>query len=143
MRRLVPLWFVLAVLVVMAGLPNVGVGSEITCVPNPASGVVNKTPGAAFTAEIIFKNTGETEGTWSVSVTFECETWTWKGTPQILTLKPGNKKTLTWNGTIPTEAPIDSTTRLVVYHGNTCTPLNWWIHVVSAAELAIVGSTVR
>lgn len=143
MRRLVSLWFLFAVLIIMSGLSNVGVGNELTCVPPPTTGVVNKTPGATFTAEIAFKNTGETEGSWSVNVAFECEAWTWKGTPQTLALKPCSKKTLTWNGTVPTDAPIDSTARLIVYYGDSYTMLNWWIHVVSAAQLAITNSTVR
>ena len=143
MRRLVPLWFLLAVLIIMSGLSNVGLGNELTCIPPPATGVVNKTPGATFTAEIAFRNTGETEGSWSVNVAFECESWTWKGIPQTLTLKPCNRKTLTWNGTVPTDAPMDSTARLIVYHGDSYITLNWWIHVVSAAELTITNSTVR
>ena len=90
--------------------------------------------------KITFKNTGKTEGTWSVNITFEDEKWTWNGTPQSLTLKSGKTKTLTWNGSVPIDAPIDSVARLIVYYDNSFVPLDWWIHVVPSAELAITSS---
>lgn len=143
MRRFVPVWLAVAVLIVMAGFSSVGVGSQLNCLPPPIGSTVNKTPGGVFTVEISFKNTGQTEGTWSVNVAFEDETWTWKGTAQTLTLKADSSKMLVWNGTVPAGAPIDSTARLVVYYSDTHTALDWWIHVVPAAELAITDSTVR
>ena len=93
--------------------------------------------------KITFKNTGKTVGTWSVNKAFKGEKWTWTGTPQILTLKPCKTKTLTWNGTVPSDAPIDSVARLIVYYDNSFVPLDWWIHVVPGAELTITSSTVE
>lgn len=143
MLKFAGLWFLLAVLIAMSGLSSVGVFSELACATHPTSDVVRKTPGASFTAEIAFRNTGETEGSWSVNAALECESWTWKGTSQSLTLRPGGKKTLSWNGTIPTDAQIDSTARLIVYYGNTQLALNWWINVIQAAELSVTGSILR
>jgi hypothetical protein len=106
-------------------------------------GVVDKAPCEAFTVKIAFKNTGTAEGTWAVNIAFEGDAWIWKGTSQMLTLKSGKTKTLTWNGTVPCDAPTDSVARLVVYYNNSYTALNWWIHVVSKAELAITSSSVE
>jgi hypothetical protein len=106
-------------------------------------GIVDKTPCETFTATVSFKNTGSTEGTWSINIAFEGEKWTWNGTAQIVTLKPNKTKTLTWNGSVPCDAPIDSVSRLIVYYNNSFTRLDWWIHVVSAAELTITSSTVK
>jgi hypothetical protein len=106
-------------------------------------GVVDKAPCEAFTVMISFKNTGSTEGTWAVNIAFEGEKWTWNGTAQTLTLKPSKTKTLTWNGSVPCDAPIDSVSRLIVYYNDSFTRLDWWIHVVSAAELTITSSTVK
>ncbi|MEM3641195.1 MAG: hypothetical protein QXH37_04680 [Candidatus Bathyarchaeia archaeon] len=107
------------------------------------SNVVDKVPCEAFTVNISFKNTGRTEGTWFVNIAFEGESWTWNGTPQILTLKPSKTKTLIWNGNVPCDAPIDSITRLILYYNDSFTPLNWWIHIVSDAELTITSSAVK
>jgi hypothetical protein len=93
--------------------------------------------------EIVFKNTGSTVGNWSVNVAFEGEKWTWKDAPQNLTLKASQTKALTWNGKVPEDAPIDSVARLVVYYDDSFIALNWWIHVVPAAELAIASSSVK
>jgi len=106
-------------------------------------GVVDKAPCEAFTVKIGFKNTGTTEGTWSVNIAFEGESWSWSGAPLILTLKPCKTKTLTWNGSVPCDAPNGSTARLIVYHNDSFTRLDWWIHVVSNAELTITSSTVK
>lgn len=106
-------------------------------------GVVDKMPCETFVVKITFKNTGKSEGVWSVNVAFEGEQWIWSGTPQTLTLKPSKTKTLTWNGSVPCEAQIDSVARLVVYYNDSFTPLDWWIHVVSNAELTITSSTVQ
>jgi hypothetical protein len=106
-------------------------------------GVVDKTPCETFTVKITFKNTGKTEGTWSVNIAFEDKTWTWSGTPKTLTLTPCHKKTLTWNGTVPEDAPIDSMARLIVYYDDSFEPLDWWIHIIDGAELTITSSTVE
>ena len=106
-------------------------------------GVVDKKSGENFDVEITFKNTGKTEGTWSVNIAVEDEAWTWCGTPKTLTLKSCHKETLTWNGNVLEDAPIDSMTRLIVYYGDSFEPLNWWIHVIDGAELTITSSTVE
>jgi hypothetical protein len=143
MRKFVALWFVVAVLVVMASFSYVGLSNQLSACLPPGSGVVDKVPDGAFVVEIVFKNTGSTEGTWSVNVAFEGEKWVWSGILQNLTLKSGKTKTLTWNGTVPADAPIDSMARLIVYYDDSLIVLNWWIHVVPAAELTVTSSTVR
>jgi hypothetical protein len=60
-----------------------------------------------------------------------------------LTLAPRHKETLTWNGNVPEDAPIDSMTRLIVYPNDSFEPLNWWIHVIDGAELTITSNTVK
>ncbi|MBE0520118.1 hypothetical protein IBX35_03645 [Candidatus Bathyarchaeota archaeon] len=106
-------------------------------------GVVDKASCEAFTVKISFKNIGKAEGTWSVNIAFEDEAWSWSGTPKTLTLKPCHKKTLTWNGNVPEDAPIDSMARLIVYYADSFEPLDWWIHVIDGAELTITSSTVE
>ncbi|MEM3458454.1 MAG: hypothetical protein QXN36_02350 [Candidatus Bathyarchaeia archaeon] len=106
-------------------------------------GVVDKTPCEAFTVKITFKNTGTAEGTWFINIAFEGNAWNWSGTQQTLTLKPSKTKTLSWNGRVPFNAPVDSVARLIVYYNDSYTALNWWIHVVSGAELSITSSTVE
>jgi len=106
-------------------------------------GVVDKAPGESFTVRITFKNTGQTVGHWSVNIAFEGEEWSWSGTAQNLTLKPCHKKTLTWCGTVPEDAQVDSVARLIVYFNGEFVRLDWWIHVVEAAELSIVSSSVE
>jgi hypothetical protein len=143
MRKFAFLWVAVAVLVAMSGFSNVGVSEQLTlCLPT-SGGVVDKTPGGAFTVEIGFRNVGATEGTWSVNVDFESKSWSWVGVPQVLTLKYDARKTLTWNGSVPVNAPTDSMARLVVYYDDSVKPLEWWIHVVPAAELAITDSVVK
>jgi hypothetical protein len=143
MRRFAMLWFVAAFLIVMANFSEVGVGHQLSCCLPPSSGVVDKAPSDAFVAEITFKNTGTGKGTWSVNVVFEGELWSWTGTPQNLTLGSKSLKTLKWNGSVPRDAPIESTARLIVYYDDSFVVLDWWIHVVSAAQLAITSSVVR
>ncbi|MBX5327759.1 MAG: hypothetical protein QHH18_02645 [Candidatus Bathyarchaeota archaeon] len=106
-------------------------------------GVVDKAPCEAFTVRITFKNTGKVEGTWLINIAFEGNAWTWSGTRQTLTLKPSKTRTLSWNGNVPCDAPVDSVARLVVYYNDSYTALNWWIHVISGAELSITSSTVE
>jgi hypothetical protein len=115
---------------------------SITCIPAP-EGIVDKAPSQMFTVQITFKNTGKTEGTWSINISFEGEKWTWTGTAQTITLEPDGKKTLTWNGTVPADAPIDTVARLIVYYGDTFKALDWWIHVVPSAQLTITYSNVK
>jgi cytochrome c oxidase assembly protein Cox11 len=133
-----------ATLVIIVGFLVSGSSSQsLTCFACENGGVVDKTQSEAFTVRIAFKNTGTTEGTWSVNIAFEGEKWTWTGTQQSLTLRPGRTKTLTWNGTVPSDAAIDSVARLIVYYNDSFVPLDWWIHVVPGAELTITSSTVK
>ena len=143
-KRYVLLSLAVAMLIIMAGFLARGSKSQpLACYACGGGGVVDKAQSEAFTVKITFKNTGNAEGTWSVNIAFEGEKWTWTGTPQSLTLKPSRTRTLTWNGTVPTDAPIDSVTRLIVYYDNSFVPLDWWVHVVPGAELAITSSTVE
>ncbi len=141
--KLAVLWFAVAVLIVMAGFPKEGLGDQLSACLPACSSVVDKMPSQAFYVEVAFKNTGTTEGSWFVNVAFEGEKWVWSGALQSLALKSGKTKTLSWNGSVPAEAPIDSVARLIVYYNDSFIALNWWIHVVSGAELAITSSTVR
>lgn len=143
MRKFAVVWLAVAVLIVMSSFSNVGLSNQLSACTPSCGGVVDKAPGEAFTVEIVFKNTGSTVGNWSVNVAFEGEEWMWKGTPQNLTLNASKSKTLTWRGNVPEDAPIDTVARLVVYYGNSFVALNWWIHVVPAAELTITSSTVK
>jgi hypothetical protein len=143
-KRYALLSLAVATLIIMVGVLAVGSNptQSLTCFAC-GSGVVDKTPCESFTVKISFKNTGKTEGTWSVNIAFEGEKWTWTGTPQTLTLKPCKTKTLTWNGTVPCDVPTDSVARLIVYYDDSFVPLDWWIHVIPGAELAITSSTVE
>jgi hypothetical protein len=142
-KRYALLSLAVATLIIMVGFLAVGSSSQsLTCFAC-GGGVVDKAQSESFTVKITFKNTGKTEGTWSVNIAFEGEKWTWTGTPQSLTLKPSKTKTLTWNGTVPSDAPTDSVARLIVYYDNSFVPLDWWIHVIPGAELAITSSTVE
>ena len=106
------------------------------------SGTVDKKPGESFTVKITFKNKGTTDGTWNTTVTFEGDYWTWKGEKKELALGFDEKETLKWEGNVPVEAEVDSKARLIVYYDGDYVALNWWIHVVSGAELCIVDSKV-
>jgi hypothetical protein len=144
MKKFALLSVALATVVIMVGFSALGSNTQSSiCFACEEKGVVDKAPCENFTVTISFKNTGSTEGTWSISVAFEGEKWTWNGTPRTVTLKPCKTKTLSWNGSLPCDAPIDSVARLIVYYNDSFTRLNWWIHVVSGAELAITSSTVR
>jgi hypothetical protein len=111
------------------------------CVPKNET--VEKQPGEAFEVKITFKNDGGTEGNWTINIAFEGDYWTWEGESQSLTLKPCCKKTLHWTGNVPENATADSVARLIVYHDDDFTPLNWWIHIASEAELTIQESQVK
>jgi hypothetical protein len=143
-KRYALLALAVATFIIVVGFLAVGSSSQsLTCFACGGGGVVEKAQSEAFTVKITFKNTGNAEGTWSVNIAFEGEKWTWTGTPQTLTLKPCKTKTLTWNGTVPNDVPIDSVARLIVYYDNSFVPLDWWIHVVPGAELTIASSTVE
>lgn len=133
-----------AALVIIVGFSAISSNAKSSIVfACEEKGVVDKAPCETFTVTISFKNTGSTEGAWAVNIAFEGEKWTWNGTAQTLALKPSKTKTLTWNGSVPCDAPIDSVSRLIVYYNNSFSRLDWWIHVVSAAELTITSSIVK
>jgi len=135
----------LVTIIVTLSFSSVGSDNEsLACLAcGGCGGVIDKTACETFTVKIAFKNTGKTEGTWSVNIAFEDEAWSWSGTPKTLTLKPCHKKTLTWNGNVPEDAPIDSMARLIVYYDDSFEALDWWIHVIDGAELTITSSTVE
>ena len=141
--KLILLSLSIVTLVLLAGISATTPNYAFLTVAACENGIVDKIVLEVFTVEITFKNPGKTQGTWSINIVFEGEKWVWIGTPQSLTLKPDNSKKLTWEGNVPTKASIDSVARLVVYYDDSFTTLNWWIHVVPAAELAITSSTVK
>jgi len=109
----------------------------------PETNVVDKRQGEAFTVKVKFKNMGNLTGTWNVNVAFEGESnWGWQGIPQTLTLKSSKTATLTWTGTVPVEAEVDSGARLIVYFDDKVESQDWWIHVLAGAELKIIDSEV-
>ena len=81
--------------------------------------VVEKTPGEEFTVDIEFKNIGKNRGTWSINIEFEGDYWFQDGIPQNIEVDPNEEKKLSWKGSIPNDAPIDTLARLVVYYGDT------------------------
>jgi len=143
MKRLALLSLALITIVVTLSFLSMGSDNQsLACLACMCS-VVDKAAHETLTVKITFKNTGKTEGTWSVNIAFEDEVWTWSRTPKTLTLKPCHKETLTWNGNVPEDAPIDSMARLIVYYDDSFEPLNRWIHVIDGAELTITSSTVK
>lgn len=105
--------------------------------------VVTKNRGEAFTVKINVKNTGSNDGNWSINITFEGESWSWKGSPKNVMLEAGESKTLMWDGTVPANSQVGSVARLVVYYDDSFKALNWWIHVAACSDLAIVSSYVQ
>jgi hypothetical protein len=106
------------------------------------SGTVNKDKGEAFIVKLNVKNTGEDKGEFSINVTFEADSWTWKGTQKTITLNDGETKQLTWDGKVPENAAAGSVARLIVYYGDSYKALDWWICVSSNSELSIISSQV-
>jgi hypothetical protein len=144
MAKKYALLFLVAVLMVVAVSVSVSdTGSSLVFAHNHQDGVIDKAAGDTFTVKITFKNTGKSDGNWSVNIAFEDEVWSQVGTPQNLALKPGETETLTWNGVVPANATVDSMARLVVYYDDGFKALNWWIHVVPGAELTIKSSIVE
>ena len=144
MAKKYALLFLVALLLVVAVNFSVSnTGNSLVFAHNQQDGVVDKAAGDDFTVKITFKNTGSTEGNWSVNIAFEDEVWSQVGTPQNLTLKSGETETLTWTGVVPANATVDSVARLVVYYNDSFKALNWWIHVVPGAELSIRSSSVE
>ncbi len=106
-------------------------------------GVVEKVPGEAFTIEITFRNTGNTLGVWSVNLNLEGDKWNWNETAQTLALNTQEVQTLTWSGTVPKNASINSFARLIAYFDDSFEALDSWIHVVSKAKLTTVTSRLK
>jgi len=144
MAKKYALLFLIAVLaVVIINLSVSDTGNSLVFACDHDCSTVDKAAGDAFTVKITFTNTGKTEGTWSVNIAFEDNSWSQLGEPQNLTLTPGQTETLVWNGVVPANATVDSVARLVVYYDDSFQALNWWIHVVPGAELYIKSSTVE
>ena len=144
MAKKYALLFLVAVLVVV--IVNFSVsetGNSLVFASNQNGCTIDKAAGDAVTVKITFKNTGKTQGTWNVNIAFEDTSWSQIGTPQNLTLGPGQTETLVWNTAVPANATVDSVARLVVYYDDSFQALNWWIHVVPGAELTIRSSIVE
>ena len=136
------LFLSIALVIVIVNFSVTG-ASESVVFSSHDNGVVPKARNDDFTVKITVKNTGKTEGNWSVNVVFEGVSWVWKGSSQYLTLDAGITKTLAWNGMVPNNATINSVARLVVYYGDSFKTLDWWIRVVPGAELSIQSSSVQ
>jgi len=134
---------VATIIIVISTLVTTPNEASLTCSACEGCEVVDKIPGETFTVKVTFDNVGETEGTWAVNVAFEGEEWSWSGTPKTLILKQSHKKTLTWIGDLPSDAPVDTVARLIVYYDDSFAPQDWWIHIVEGAELKIASSTVK
>jgi hypothetical protein len=144
MAKRYALLFLVAVLVIVTvNFSMTETSSPLVFAHNQQDGVVDKAAGDAFTVKITFKNTGKAEGSWSVNMAFEDAVWSQVGVSQNLTLESGETETLTWNGVVPANATVGSVARLVVYYDDSFKALNWWIHVVPGAELAIKSSSVE
>jgi hypothetical protein len=140
-KKQVLLFASIVTLIVIVNFSMAGANNSIV-VSSQNNGVVEKSRGDDFTVTVTFQNTGKDEGTWSVNVVFEGESWSWEGTPKTLTLDEGEKKTLTWNGAVPSNAAINSVARLVVYYDDSFKALDWWIQVVAGGKLSIQSSHV-
>lgn len=141
-KKIIFLCVSVALVAVIVNLSFTG-ATDVVEISSHEDGVVTKARGDDFTVKVTFKNTGNSDGTWTVTPVFEGESWTWKGTAQTLTLNAGSTKTLTWNGVVPNGAALNSVARLVVYYDDSFKALDWWIRVASNAELAIQSSTVQ
>ena len=133
------LFLSIALLVIIISF-SVTSANDSLLVSSSEKGAVDKTRGESFKVEVTFKNTGQTEGNWSVNVVFEGDFWIWKGTPRTLTLDDGDTKVLSWTGNVPANAKVNSVARLVVYYDDSFKALDWWIHVVSGGELTVKSS---
>lgn len=107
------------------------------------SGVVQKIKGEEFTVKLTVKNNGDSAGNFSVNVTFEGDSWIWKGTEKVIELDAGESTQLTWQGSVPKDAKVGSTARLVAYYDDQFKALNWWIQVITCSNLSITSSIVK
>lgn len=117
--------------------------TDLTIIKDKNKPIVDKTRGETFIVEIEFENTGKGNGEWKVNIALEGEKWMWTGTTQTLSLSPSSSNTLSWTGTVPTTAPLNSFARLVAYYGDSFQALDTWIHVVSNAKLSITSDSLR
>ena len=132
----------LTLLIVVLLNLTVVAASDNMVISSQDKGVVHKNRGDSFTVSITFQNTGSSDGSWTVNVVFEGDSWNWKGTDKSLTLNSNEKKTLVWTGTVPSNAPVNSIARLVVYYDGSFKALDWWIQVVPNAVLSVQSSNV-
>ncbi|MEJ5328426.1 MAG: hypothetical protein WHU54_09315 [Candidatus Bathyarchaeia archaeon] len=142
-KKYVVAFFIAVLIFAAAHLWTTEKSSTLTLANIYGDAVVNKIPGEPFKVSITFKNIGATEGSWMVNIALEGDLWSQAGIPKELHLNPGETATLTWNGTVPVNAPVDSVVRLVVYYDDSFTALNWWIRVISAAQLSIQSSSLE
>ncbi len=140
-KKYVLLCLAVMLAVVMASFSLTQATDDILFTSNN-SGTVNKDKGEAFTVKLNVKNTGEDKGEFSVNVTFEADSWTWKGTQKTITLNAGETKQLTWDGKVPSDAKAGSVARLIVYYDDSYKALDWWIYVSANSELSIISSSV-
>jgi hypothetical protein len=136
------LLLLVALLIVVVLNSGVVGASDNMAVSSQEKGVVQKNRGDTFTVSITFQNTGNSDGSWTVNVVFEGASWNWKGTDKTLTLNANEKKTLVWTGIVPSNAPVNSLARLVVYYDDSFEALDWWIQVAPNAVLCIQSSSV-
>lgn len=132
----------ISLIVVMASF-SLTQATDTLAINNSSSGVVQKNNGDTFTVKLNVKNTGDSAGNFSINVTFEGDSWIWKGTEKTLTLAAGESKQLVWQGSVPNNAKVGSTARLVAYYDEQYKALNWWIQVVSCSALSITSSFVN
>ena len=142
-RKYALLFFAVTMMIIAATFSVAGFGDSSLSFSTFGDGVVDKRQREAFTVKITLKNTGNTDGTWSVNIALEGDSWSWRGAPQRLTLKPNSTKTVVWNGSVPSDAAVRSVARLVAYYDDSFVRLNWWIRVVSGGEIAIISSTLE
>ena len=142
-RKYALLFFTVTMLIIAITFSVTGFADSSLSCSTCDDGVVDKKQCDAFTVKITFKNTGNTDGTWSVNIALEGDSWSWRGTPQRLTLKPNSTKTVVWNGSVPSDATVHSMARLVAYYDDSFERLNCWIRVVSGAEMAIISCTLE
>lgn len=119
--------------------------------------VVRKRPGEKLTVTITVKNTGTARATWGVDWALEDGYLIRIPTSErrIVTLGPGESKTLTWTGYLPEGLPVGKTARLVVYWSNpneqgalhypNYKATDNWVGIIggAAAKLEVTHATVR
>jgi hypothetical protein len=134
LRLTTKLIILLCLVVSSLSLYNINVnaqGSSLAVSPKP-SGVVDLAAGDNFTISVTFRNIGSSASLWSISVSYECESWIWNGTQQRLSLGIDENQTLTWNGRVPVDAAEYSYARLIISINNSSEFSDSWIHILSS-----------